>query len=254
MRACSALRPVPVVISAAALVSASHVRAAGETLYDQPEFIGLSAALALGVFATTATFLHMAGRKASARRESALKGELNAMRARLDRAEVFLAAESQVTICWGSSYEEPDIEGDMSELMELTPQRRVLAFGSWLSPMIAQQLERAVERLRDRGEAFRLPLVTLKGRYLETEGRAVAGRVRAHAARGAVRRGARGGHGRICARGTPGAVPRARRGGHGGMAPAHAPGRRRPALGAQPAGGRVATRSHDGDGQGPGGR
>ena len=176
MRACSALRPVPVVISAAALVSASHVRAAGETLYDQPEFIGLSAALAIGVFATTATFLHMAGRKASARREAVLKGELNAMRARLDRAEVFLAAESQVTICWGSSYEEPDIEGDMSELMELTPQRRVLAFGSWLSPMIAQQLERAVERLRDRGEAFRLPLVTLKGRYLETEGRAVAGR------------------------------------------------------------------------------
>jgi hypothetical protein len=143
MRACTALWPTPVILSAAVLASASHVRAAGDSLYDQPEFIGMSAALALGVFATTATFLHMAGRKSAARREAVLKGELSAMRARLDRAEVFLAAESQITICWGSSYEEPDIEGDVGRLTDLSPPRRVLAFGSWLSPMIAQQLERA---------------------------------------------------------------------------------------------------------------
>jgi signal transduction histidine kinase len=176
MRACTALWPTPILLSTAALATATRVSAAGDSLYEQPEFIGVSAALALGVFGTAATLLHMAGRKSAAKREAALKAEINAMRARLDRAEVFLAAEPQVTICWGSSFDEPDIEGDVSQLTDLSPPRRLLAFGSWLSPMVAQQLERAVERLRERGEAFRLPLVTLGGRHLETEGRAVAGR------------------------------------------------------------------------------
>ncbi len=174
--ACTALWPLPAVLATTALASATHVSAAGEAFADQPEMIGVSAAIALGIFATAATFLHMAGRKSAEKRESALAGELNAVRARLDRAEVFLAAESHITICWGYAHDEPDIEGEVTLLTDVAPARRVLAFGAWLAPQAAQQLERVVERLRLRGEAFRLPLVTLTGRHLEAEGRAVAGR------------------------------------------------------------------------------
>ena len=54
--------------------------------------------------------------------------------------------------------------------------RRVLGFGSWLPPEQAQQLDGHVAWLRERGEGFRMPVVSLGGRHLETEGRAVAGR------------------------------------------------------------------------------
>jgi signal transduction histidine kinase len=54
--------------------------------------------------------------------------------------------------------------------------RRVLGFGSWLAAAPAQELEHCVERLRSRGESFRLALVSQTGRHLEADGRAVGGR------------------------------------------------------------------------------
>ena len=54
--------------------------------------------------------------------------------------------------------------------------RRVLAFGSWLTPEAAEDLEHHVDRLRRRGEAFRLTLVGRTGRHFDAEGRAVGGR------------------------------------------------------------------------------
>lgn len=138
--------------------------------------VGMSVAVALGAFATVATLLNLAGRKAWAKREADLVGELGDLRARLDRAQVFLAAEPQIVVAWGSNSDEPDIEGDLSLVTDAPGARRVLGFGSWLGPQAAQQLERVVERLRSRGEAFRLALVSSSGRHLEAEGRAVSGR------------------------------------------------------------------------------
>ena len=54
--------------------------------------------------------------------------------------------------------------------------QRVLAFGTWLEPDKAQAMERAVDALRARGESFSMPLMTLAGRAIEAEGRAIGGR------------------------------------------------------------------------------
>ena len=165
-------------VTSATLASTTPLRAAGQNLIEQPEIIGISAAVALGIFATAATYMHMAGRKSAAKREAALNAELAAVRARLDRAEVFLASEPQVNICWNSAHGEPDIEGDVGQLIELNPPRRVLASGPWPSPAAAQQPERVVERLRLPGESFRLPLATLSGRPPADRGRPRGGRAR----------------------------------------------------------------------------
>ena len=76
------------------------------------------------------------------------------MSARLDRAEVFLSVEPQIIIAWGSAAGEPDIEGDLSLVTEAPVPRRVLGFGSWLSPEAAQEFESYVDRLRRRGEVW----------------------------------------------------------------------------------------------------
>ena len=51
-----------------------------------------------------------------------------------------------------------------------------LAFGNWLMPSAASQLDQAIARLRERGEAFSLKCETKSGYFLEARGRATVGR------------------------------------------------------------------------------
>ena len=141
---------------------------------SQP-FIGLLFMVALAGIATATTLVHLAGRRSWREREAMLTAELTTARAGLHRANVFLSSESQILVAWGAG-EEPDITGDLSLIGDMASRRHVLAFGAWLGADAAQSLERAVDRLRQRGEGFRLPLTSLKGRHFEAEGSAVGGR------------------------------------------------------------------------------
>lgn len=129
----------------------------------------------LVLFSTVVALLHMASRRRMQNREAGILAELNETRARLDRSETFLGAEQQVVIAWGLRSNEPEIGGDTSLISDTPVPRRVLGFGSWLSPEQAQVLDNHVARLRERGEAFRMTVSSLAGRHLEVEGRAVAG-------------------------------------------------------------------------------
>jgi signal transduction histidine kinase len=143
---------------------------------DQGAFAGLSLIIGLVLFSTITALLHLAARRRWTEREQQLTTEIADARVRTDRAEVFLAAEPQIIIAWRSATSEPDIEGDLSLVADALVPRRILGFGSWLPPASAQALEHAVDRLRARGEGFRMAVVTVAGRHLEIEGRAVAGR------------------------------------------------------------------------------
>ncbi len=143
---------------------------------NEPHVVGLALIVGLVLFATITSLLHLAARKNWTERERALLADLDHARAAHDRAAAFLAAEPQITIVWGAATGEPDIEGDIGLVIDAPVPRRVLGFGAWLDPAAAQQLDAVVERLRARGEAFRMALVSLGGRHLEVEGRAVGGR------------------------------------------------------------------------------
>ncbi len=129
--------------------------------------------LGLTLFATVLALLHLAGRRRAGQREAALIAMLNQTRARLDRAETFLAAERQIVVVWGARSDRPDVEGTLG--LVGTDPAEVLQFGSWLPPDGAGMLEGCVARLRQSGEAFRVAVVALDGRHLEAEGRAVTG-------------------------------------------------------------------------------
>jgi signal transduction histidine kinase len=147
-----------------------------ERIHDSQGVAGLSMFAGLVLFSTITALLHLTARKRWTQRENTLSQELTDVRAKLDRASVFLSAEPQIVIAWNSAAGEPDIEGDLSLVADSPAARRVLGFGSWLAPVAAQQMDRCVERLRTRGEGFRMALSSLAGRHLEAEGLAVAGR------------------------------------------------------------------------------
>ncbi len=131
--------------------------------------------LLLLFFSVLTASLHLIGRRRWTHRESELAGELVRARANLDRANLFLASEPQILVAWDRPDSEPRIDGDLALVADAPVPGRVLAFSSWLAPAIAANVEQAVVRLLERGEAFSTGAASPKGRHFEIDGRAIAG-------------------------------------------------------------------------------
>ncbi len=132
--------------------------------------------IALLSFTAFATLVLVRTRRQAERIATAAGDEQAALYAEIDRFKALLLAEPQVLVDWAAGADEPDIVGDTSILVPGDVPDRVLAFGAWLEPQAAQQMERAVEALRAEGRGFAMTLTTTAGRPIEAEGRAVAGR------------------------------------------------------------------------------
>ena len=145
---------------------------------NHQEFAVLATAMALLGFSVVSAILLMRNRTRAARAEAKLRAEINELTAQTDRLSALLFAEPQVLISWPAGDDRPRISGDISLLLpeglQQSPQR-VLAFGSWLPPEPALQMDRAVDALRETGEGFLLNLATSAGRAVEAMGRAVGG-------------------------------------------------------------------------------
>ena len=124
---------------------------------------------------TTAAFYRMELRNWR-HREATLRGELDELAGAHDRAEILIGSESQIVVSWESRDSEPRIEGDPTTLGAGIGGRRILAFGSWLGAADASGIDAALQRLRERGEGFRMTLKTNAGRFIDAEGRALGGR------------------------------------------------------------------------------
>jgi signal transduction histidine kinase len=165
-------------VSACALAAAQEARAQALTSLleaaDSADFARLALSGGLALFSVVVALAYLADRKAWGRREAQLSAALDIARAKLDRAEAFLSSEPQILISWDSPASEPEIENTL--LTDPPFGRRVLAFGSWLAAKDAAELNEKIERLRLRGEGFRLALASTAGRHFDVEGRAVAGR------------------------------------------------------------------------------
>jgi signal transduction histidine kinase/cell division protein FtsB len=130
----------------------------------------------LFVFGALAVLVLLRTRRQVRQTEAAARDEATALRAEIDRLKALLLAEPQVLVEWPAAGDRPEIVGDATLIVVGGVPERILAFGSWLEPASAQNMERAVEMLRAQGRAFAMTLTTLSGRPIEAEGRAVAGR------------------------------------------------------------------------------
>ncbi len=144
---------------------------------NHQEFAVLTTALALLGFSVVAAILLMRNRTRAAKNEGKLRSEIAELQAQADRLRALLFAEPQVLISWPAGEDRPRITGDIALLLPQEPQtpQRVLAFGTWLPPEPALQMDHAVDALRDKGEGFLLNLATTSGRAVEAMGRAIGG-------------------------------------------------------------------------------
>ena len=142
---------------------------------DRHEVAALVLIVGLSLFAVVTAMLLVHTRARSARAEASWHDESAALRTELDRANALLLSEPQFVADWPAASDEPSIGGDPSIVGVAAP-HHVLAFGSWLEPGKARVLERAVDALRALGEPFAMSFITLGGRPIEAQGRAIAGR------------------------------------------------------------------------------
>ncbi|MEW6438930.1 MAG: PAS-domain containing protein [Pseudomonadota bacterium] len=163
-------------VAAAAQAEPGYQALVLEHMRDSQDIVGLSLIVGLVMFSVVTALLHLRETRKWTKQDAAYALELSNLRANLDRALVFLSAEPQIIVAWGSPGNEAEIEGDLSLVTDQPVARRILGFGSWLPPDSAQQLDACVEKLRTRGEAFHFTVDSLAGRTLELDGRAVSGR------------------------------------------------------------------------------
>jgi signal transduction histidine kinase len=143
---------------------------------DGHEISGLALTLGAIAFAVVTAIMLVRVRASMAAAHRRALTEIAELRSEIDRSTAMLLAEPQVLMMFGAPGDEPEILGDTAILSPNPVARRVLAFGTWLPPDLAQAMTHAVAALRERGAGFTLMLATLAGRHIEAEGRAVGGR------------------------------------------------------------------------------
>ena len=142
---------------------------------DQHQIAFLALVFGVVLFAVVTAVMLVRARTRMARLEAWSRDEITRLRGELDRANAVILSEPQVVVDWPAGSDAPGIEGDLAAL-GVSASHRVLAFGSWLGAAKASAMERAVETLRARGEAFSMTLTTLAGHPVEAQGRVIAGR------------------------------------------------------------------------------
>src|ERR1700761_2993646 len=171
---------------ASALVSIRPAHASDLPLLDaittffemnRQEIAALTTAFALLGFTVLAAILLMRTRVRAARNEARLRSEIQGLQIEADRFRALLFAEPQILISWAAAGARPEISGDLSLVLpqDTRQPQRILAFGTWLPPEPALQMDHAVDALREAGEGFLLNLTTSNGHAFEAMGRAIGG-------------------------------------------------------------------------------
>ena len=186
---CTSLARHGLLALATALSAASEPAFAGDVTVEQAvsawldfnhqEAAVLTTALSLLGFSVVAAILLMRTRVRATRTELRLRAKIGGLQDQADRLRALLFAEPQILIAWAAGENRPQISGDTSLLIsadaaQSSPQR-ILAFGTWLPPEPALQMDHAVDALREAGEGFLLNLSTSNGRAIEAMGRAIGG-------------------------------------------------------------------------------
>lgn len=95
----------------------------------------------------------------------------------LQRSDALLHLKDQRILVWSNDDRKAELVGSLSTAGVPDDRATFLAFGKWLLPRSAAQVERAVARLREERAPFDLIAETARGGLIEVQGRAAANHV-----------------------------------------------------------------------------
>lgn len=105
-----------------------------------------------------------------------LRSELSDANQRISRFQALIADKNRRIVIWDGLAERPEFLGQLPvETGAPQDDRDFLAFGRWIKPQSASQLEKAIETLRAHAQSFDLVLETQRNEVLEAQGRVSGG-------------------------------------------------------------------------------
>ena len=136
----------------------------------------LLVSIAIGAAALAAAMLHRA-RQRYTTTEAGMAAEIAELRRSLLAVEAMIKAEPQVLVFWEQGQAVRIMMHTLGGVAGLpSEQSELLLFGKWLDLASAQQLKKGLDVLFAEGHSFTLLLKTVRGGYVEADGRAGGGR------------------------------------------------------------------------------
>ncbi|MCZ8375418.1 MAG: PAS-domain containing protein [Beijerinckiaceae bacterium] len=134
------------------------------------------ALLVVTVYATAISILHVRARRLWNEHFEEQNRTIRDAQARMERSALFLTTDKRLLVAWNGPKGEPEFEGDPGIVVETTNPHRVLAFSEWLPEAEARRLDTHLLQLRSEGTSFSMNARSIRGDFLEIEGRPIAGR------------------------------------------------------------------------------
>ncbi|MDQ0457973.1 ATP-binding protein [Rhizobium paknamense] len=156
---------------------AQDQNAGGIGTFSSSEMVGF--ALVIGaISATLLSALWLVRQRNSIEAESQeMRSALSDANQRISRYQALIADKNRRIVIWDNSTDRPEQLGQLPlETGAPTAETDFLAFGRWLKPASAADLDTAIERLRFNAQSFDLIVETYRDEVLEVQGRVSGGR------------------------------------------------------------------------------
>lgn len=170
------------ILASGTVLSAVHAHAASRfemfgSSFNSAGVAGFS--LLAGVLsATLISAIWQKRRRSAAEAESRqVRDELSEATQKISRYEALIADKNRRIVVWDSMSGQREILGNLpAETGAPKDPREFLAFGKWLNPRSAGELEAAIDALRSQGQRFDMIVETQLAEVLEAQGRVSGGR------------------------------------------------------------------------------
>src|SRR5262249_47534224 len=140
------------------------------------EIAGLALTLGIIVFAVVSAIMLVRVRVRAALERTEHAAEIHTLRAVASETRALLLSEPQVLVVWPADGGEPEIIGDVAQLLPVQSPERLLDFDAWVGPDDAEALRTAIRELRAKGERFGKTLAARHDCQIEACGRTAGGR------------------------------------------------------------------------------
>nr|CAD6429497.1 alkaline phosphatase [Rhizobium sp. Q54] len=106
-----------------------------------------------------------------------MRAALSDAQQRISKYEALIAEKNRRIVIWDGATARPEVLGHLpADSGAPQNEREFLAFGRWIRPSSAAELERAVERLRSDASSFDMVVETVRDEILEVQGRVSGGK------------------------------------------------------------------------------
>ena len=150
----------------------AHAQERGDGAFGTFEVIQLAVFAGITGAAMLSAIWLIRERQRTAAENLDLRGRVAELGTALQRSESLLTLNDQRIVLWGEDGRKPDLVGSRPAGSGAPEDRaQFLAFGRWIEPRSAAELEHGLAELREHATAFDLVIVALTGTLFEAQGR-----------------------------------------------------------------------------------